>query len=156
MEIVSFTKNNQKKTEAFIRSIYLEMDWPEDPKDGLTNLTEYFHIPHEGFLFLVKQDDGVIATGGCIKLNATDCLLKRFYIHKDYRGMGLAKQLLDKIHQAATPLHVSRIVIDVSKKNLRSIRFFEKNGYVEYKPPATEAWKESLKPEFYNYYSFTL
>jgi len=156
MEIVPFSKKDQQETAAFIRSITQEMGWPEVPPHLLNNLADYFNIPTDGFLFLVKQNNTIIGMGGCITLQTHESLIKRFYIAKDYRGTGIASQLLEKIIRTAKTANVSRIVIDVAKKNSRAIRFYEKNGFVQYKQLPVTDWQESNHPEIFNYYYLSL
>lgn len=94
--------------------------------------------------------------GGCKKLNTNDFLLKRFYIAKEYRGSGIARQLLEKIINTAKSYRINRIVIDVSKKNARAIHFYEKNGFIQYNQSPIEAWKETSQSDIFNYYSLNI
>lgn len=156
MEIIPFTSDDQNAAVSFIRSIFQEMGWPEIPEYGIDNLTAFFHLPDHGFLFLLRQDSLIIGVGGGVLLQANTCLLKRFYLAKEHRGTSAAKQLLDKIISHAKSLHLSRIVIDVSKKNTRAIRFYEKNGFTQYNQTPTDKWHESLQPDKFNNYFLTL
>lgn len=152
MDIVPFTPDDQYAAAFFIGSIFQEMGWLEIPEYGIDNLTAFFHLPHEGFLFLLKQDSQIIGIGGGVQLRTDTCLLKRFYLAKERRGTGAAKQLLEKITIHAKILHLSRIVIDVSKKNTRAIRFYEKNGFVQFAQTPISSWHESSQPDKFNYY----
>lgn len=157
MQIVPFTKDDQQETAAFMDMIWDEMGgydkgWKIKPKNRFSHLDKFFHIPEEGFLLLVKDDNKIIGTGGCVRINTTDALLKRFYIDKNHRGTGVAGELFKAIVTAAKSLHVSRIVIDVSKDNERAIGFYKKCGFMPYTPEVNALWPESSKPEVFNYY----
>lgn len=152
MQIFSFTKQDQAITKAFMEVIYKEMGWIPTPEDGLDDIGTLFHLPTNGFLFIAKYNDEVIATGGCIKLNEKEYLLKRFYIKEDLRGKGLAQQLFAKIISAVKELHASKIVLDVSKNNSRAIRFYEKNGFERYHQKPLAGWPESSAPDTHDYY----
>ena len=156
MEIVSFTSQDQEATADFMKSIYREMGWQEQPKEGLNDLAIFFHLPNDGVLLLVKDEQKIVGTGGCIKLDEEAILLKRFYIAQDLRGSGIAKKLLDSLVDGAKKLHGKRIVIDVSKKNPRAIRFYEKNGFMQYDQKPLESWPETKKPDIFNYYFLPL
>ena len=156
MEIVAFTSAYQETTKAFMLTIFKEFGWKAVSEDGLNNITQFFHLPNDGFLFIVKQDNKIIGTGGCKKLNANEGLLKRFYIAKEYRGSGISEQLLEKILDKAKLTLLTSIVLDVSKNNKRAIRFYEKNGFTQYQASPVEIWYESSKPDIYNYYYFKL
>ena len=152
MEIVAFTPQDQAATASFMRTIYEEMGWKEFPEDGLDNLKQFFHLPDDGFLLLVKDKNKIIGTGGAVKLSENDILLKRFYIDQKNRGSGIGKELLDEIVQKSKPFHCSRMVLDVSKNNLRAIRFYEKNGFKQYHQAPIEGWPESSQDWYYYYY----
>jgi ribosomal protein S18 acetylase RimI-like enzyme len=151
MEIVPFTPEDQEETVAFMRNIFHEMGWSEGSKD-LNDLGKFFHIQDAGCLFLIKNKDKIMGTGGCIKLNNHDALMKRFYIAQELRGSGIARELLEKINSEAKSLYCSRIVIDVAKKNHRAIRFYEKNGFILYHQIPAAGWSETERPDIFNYY----
>lgn len=152
MTIVPFQTSDQETTAQFMNTIWDEMGWTDKPKTRFTDLAAFFHIPTDGFLLLMKDNNTIIGTGGCIRLNDTDALLKRFYIAKNYRGTGVAQQLLDAIILKSQELQASRIVIDVSKKNARATSFYEKGGFQPYKPTRSDLWPESFQPEIFHYY----
>lgn len=155
MEIISFTPQNQQETEAFLNEIYDGMGW-EELHDELSNLYTYFNLPGGGFFLLVKENDEIIGTSGCLKLSNKEGVLKRFYIHKDYRGTGVAKKLLEASINKAKEMGLSRLVLDVSRNNKRAIRFYEKNGFMRYNQSPIDLWPESYEPENYFYYSLDL
>lgn len=161
MKIVPFIKDDQKAAAAFMDMIWDEMGqidkgWKKKPKDHFSDLDKFFHIPTEGFLLLMKDDNKIIGTGGCVQINPSDALLKRFYIDKNYRGTGVASELFIAILQSAKTFHASRIVIDVSKNNARALRFYEKCGFKPYNPEANAMWPESSRPDTFNYYFLSL
>lgn len=152
MEIVPFTIEDQKITQNFMEVIFEEQGWIPEPADGLDDIAALFHLPKNGFLFLVKHNGTIVGTGGCIKLNKEDYLLKRFYIKKDLRGKGLSQKLLNKIISTAKNWQSSKIVLDVSKNNNRAIHFYEKMGFVSYPQSPVTGWPESSTPETHSYY----
>ncbi len=91
--IVPFQKEEQKEAYQFCISIYNELNWDKRYMDGLDNLAKYFGKFREIF-FLAKEDDKIIGCGGIKELSSEEGLLKRFYVDKDYRGQGIAKQIL--------------------------------------------------------------
>jgi len=152
MEIVPFRKEDQEATAAFMRQIYQEMGWPEQPKDRIDDLSSFFHLPNDGYLLLIKEHGKVVGMGGYINLINGDLLLKRFYIDKELRGSGIAQKLWEKLLESMKPLQASRVVLDVSKRNPRAIRFYEKNGFVQYDQAPIDNWEESNHPETQRFY----
>src|SRR5438045_4063696 len=80
-----------------------------------------FHLPSRGLLFLIKENENVVGTAGVILFNNSEGLIKRFYLHKNLRGTGLAAQLLDKLIEKAKSLGVKKLLLDVTKNNLRFV-----------------------------------
>lgn len=152
MEILLFHHDDQQATARFMRDIFEEMGWGE-LSAKVDDLATFFHIPAgEGFLFIVKDNSAIVGTGGCVQLDAQDGLIKRFYLHKDYRGKDLANELLQTIVTKAKSLGMSRMVIDVSKNNARAINFYTKHGFRLYHPQPVALWPESSQSEIFNYY----
>lgn len=151
MEILHFQPKHQQVTEAFLNTIYREMGWV-DQGGELTNLYNYFHLPHDGFFLLAREDAKIIGTAGSLRLNDKEAVMKRFYIHTNHRGTGVAKKLLEEFIKNAKAMNITRIVLDVSKNNKRAIRFYEKNGFVRYYQNPIPGWNESLQPATYYYY----
>lgn len=156
MEIIDFTTKDQKETEMFLRSIYKEMGWEETAEDVFDNLQEYFHLPNGGIFLLLKENSKIIGTAAIKKLNNEEGIAKRFFIHKDYRGSGVAQTLLNALIKRAKKINLSKIVLDVIKNNQRAIRFYEKNGFKRYNQKPIEEWFETLEPETYFYYYLNL
>src|SRR5579864_4586080 len=104
MEIVPFTQQDQEAASHFMRVIYAEMGWIVQPEDGLDDLAKFFYLSDDGFLFLIKDQEKIVRTGGGVRFNPKDMLLKRFYIAEEQRGSGIADKLLDAIVTTAKNL----------------------------------------------------
>lgn len=156
MEIVNFTPLGQKETAEFLRSIYKEMGWIEYWDEGFNNLYKHFNLPNSGFFLVVKDNNKIIATAILQKLDNKTGIAKKFYIHKDYRGLGIAQNLLKAFIKRVTEIGISKIVLDVVKNNTRAIRFYEKSGFKKYNQKPIDAWYESTRPDVFYYYYLNL
>lgn len=156
MEIVPFSSQDQSATAAFMRVIYEEMGWPDQPEDKLDDLSNFFHLPHDGALLLIKKEDKVVGTGGFVRLTEKDLLLKRFYIAETLRGSGIAQELWSRLLEHMKSFGATRVVLDVRKTNTRAIRFYEKNGFVQYEQEPIKGWEESNYPERQSFYYLEL
>jgi ribosomal protein S18 acetylase RimI-like enzyme len=152
MQIVPFDLRYIEQTSKFLRSIYNEMGWGTLTDDNPAGIKKLFNLPNNGFLFLVLNGDTVVGTGGGKKLDNKTCLMKRFYLDKNYRGTGLADKLLATIVKKAKDMDLSKIVIDVSTNNPRAIKYYEKNGFIKYNQKPVDSWEESHMPGFHYYY----
>ncbi len=54
-----------------------------------------------------------------------------YFIHPDYTGKGLGKMLLDFLEKGAGEKNITNIMANISSLNPGSIRFHQKNGFVE-------------------------
>jgi GNAT superfamily N-acetyltransferase len=75
----------------------------------------------------------IIATTAIRRLKQFEstCELKRMYVLKKYRGLGIGQMMLDKAIDFAKEAGYSRILLD-SSKNLRAARrLYLKNGFVD-------------------------
>jgi len=54
-----------------------------------------------------------------------------YFIDKNYSGKGLGRIILDKIEEDAKFKGICNILASISSKNIYSIKFHEKNGFVK-------------------------
>ncbi len=89
------------------------------------------HVPPDGRLYLALSDDRV---GGCIalaKLSDTVCEMRTLYIRPEFRGVGMAKTLVQTILSDARDIGYSHMRLDTlgfmnGAQNLyRSLGFYD-------------------------------
>lgn len=73
------------------------------------------HGEKEGFLGFYPRDG--------------EMYISKFYLHRDYRGRGLSKQMLAFVVEETKKLGMERITLNVNKYN-DAIRAYEKLGFV--------------------------
>lgn len=103
----------------------------EDYPD-LHNIEHYYN--KAGRLFLVAEIDGVIVgTIASDKLTANHYVLKRMFVKHEYRGLGIAQTLLDKLFlecvYSRKNLNVSFYLSTKEDEALAAKRFYLKNGF---------------------------
>jgi L-amino acid N-acyltransferase YncA len=54
-----------------------------------------------------------------------------YFIHPDHTGKGLGKILLDFLEKGAVEKDITNILANISSLNPNSIKFHEKNGFIE-------------------------
>ena len=70
---------------------------------------------------LVATVDG--ASAGCValvRLDRSTALVKKLYVRPEFRGAGLARELMSGVLNAARSWGVTRIVLDTDKARLRA------------------------------------
>ncbi|MBI4066929.1 GNAT family N-acetyltransferase [Candidatus Gottesmanbacteria bacterium] len=151
MQIAPFTQKDHKKVADFWASIFAELGWTPNPRDGFDDIPAYFHLP-EGFMLLVKQDGKIVGCGGIKPMTTTTGIIKRFYISPHHRGTGVAAKLLDKLIDQSQSRGFSRLVLDVSHTNTRAARFYEKHGFTKYAQEPVVGWEQTSSPDKFFYY----
>ena len=54
-----------------------------------------------------------------------------YFIDKDYSGRGIGKMILNKIEKDAKSRGIRNILASINSRNTHSLKFHEKNGFVE-------------------------
>ncbi len=100
--------------------------------------------------FLKFMDSEEIYCGFAIKTNQDKivgyCLLEpyasystfsevaetTYFIHPEYTGKGIGTLALKKLEDEAKKRDIKKLLVNISSKNIKCIKFHEKNGFVEY------------------------
>lgn len=111
---------------------YLEDDF------SIEKLTEELNNEHSEFYFAFL-DDNVI---GYLKLNFgisqtelqdnSSLEIERIYVLQEYHGKKVGQVLYEKAMQVAEEKNVTYVWLGVWEENPRAIRFYQKNGFVEF------------------------
>lgn len=124
----TFSSSNTKENIAK----YLE--------DGFSieKLTEELNNEHSEFYFAVIDDKVV----GYLKLNfgrsqtelqgSISLEIERIYVLQQYHGKKVGQVLYEKSMQVAEDKKVNYVWLGVWEENPRAIRFYQKNGFVEF------------------------
>jgi GNAT superfamily N-acetyltransferase len=84
-----------------------------------------------GAVFLAMAEERVIGCA-CVLIGQTDAetaFLNRFYVDVDWRGRGVAKDLLEVAMTEARRRGATRLELTVFEKNARAIAFYRKSGF---------------------------
>ncbi len=89
--------------------------------------------PLNGGIFLVALNSNqlVTASGGLIKLSPLKFKIRKMYVHKNYRGMGISKQILTELENYAIGCGGKQIVLETTKAMKAAISLYKSFGYKE-------------------------
>ncbi|WP_350445905.1 GNAT family N-acetyltransferase [Anaeromonas frigoriresistens] len=73
-----------------------------------------------------------------------------YYIDKDYTGKGIGTIALKKLEDEARKRKIRKLLADISSDNISSIKFHEKNGFIEY------GRLKNIANKFHRYFSVVL
>ena len=59
-----------------------------------------------------------------------ECHLIAMWVHPEYRGLDVARKLVDAVKQCAVANGHARLVLDVAPENTRAAAFYQKQGFV--------------------------
>ena len=121
-----------------------------EPGDALDADPPAMRAPSGAFV-LVRNDLDPIGCGGVQRIDDATGEIKRMWIHPDWRGLGLARRLLDHLERVAGDLGRRRVVLDTNATLVEAIAMYESAGYRSIEryndnPYAQRWFAKSLRP----------
>ena len=95
-----------------------------------SNLLDVLKYPHYKSFLLEEQ--GQVCAYGCLILVFDRAEVANIAVATPYRGRGLGRVLLDRMHYTAKSMGATECFLEVRVSNERAIRLYEKNGYERY------------------------
>jgi GNAT superfamily N-acetyltransferase len=81
--------------------------------------------------FLVGELDGLIVSMGALRPHSTERVeLKRMRVLPELQRKGFGQQMYEALEQRARELGFTTLYLDVTEKQQRARKFYEKNGFV--------------------------
>ena len=120
----SNTEENMKK--------YLEDGFSVDAlTEELTNEDSafYFALDNDEVIGYLKLNTGAAQTEAQDKKSLE---IERIYVLQDYHGKKIGQILYEKAIKTAMDMKADYVWLGVWEENLRAIRFYKKNGFVEF------------------------
>lgn len=103
-------------------------------EDELRDLPGRYSAP-DGRLFLASVDENL---AGCIalrKLEDNICEMKRLYVRKDFRGIGLGKSLIEKLIADAQSIGYKKMRLDTYPPKMgKAVSLYESHGFSAIRP----------------------
>lgn len=103
-------------------------------KKEIENVEEEYSRPNGVIFIAYDQNDVMLGCFGIRKLEDTICELKRMYIRKVARGIGIGKQLLMKAIEIGIELGYSQMRLDTLPSMGVAISLYEKAGFHQIDP----------------------
>ena len=110
---------------------YLTPQYPAESRHGFS----VDKLIREKVAFFVMRQDGVPAGCGGVKLFGTDYgEVKRMYVRSQFRGLGLAKLMLQQLADHALRQGVTRLRLETGIYQTEAIGLYERWGFVQIPP----------------------
>jgi putative acetyltransferase len=96
---------------------------------------EQSYLQRGGVFYVLEDQDGsVIGSYGLYPLQPGTCELRKMYLHRDYRGRGLGRRLLEDALTNARRLGFARMTLETASVLKEAIRLYESYGFTPYQP----------------------
>ena len=139
VQIRLFRKSDSKKvlnliSDIIVNEFNFRLEFDRLDSD-LICIEEHYNKPDGGCFWVAEEisEKQIISTTGIrnLKQYASTCELKRMYVAKEYRRLGIGQKLLDTAVYFAKRIGYSRIVLDSSKYLEAARTLYLKNGFVD-------------------------
>lgn len=133
LKIVEYKdRYKEKVVDLLVEIILNEFNMNENVED-IKNFDYNSYKNGGGNLWLaIDENDNVIATSA-IQVNneKNEAKLVRVYLNMEYRGTGIATEMLNMAIEFVKSINFNRIILGTYKKLERAVKFYEKNGFKE-------------------------
>jgi GNAT superfamily N-acetyltransferase len=98
--------------------------------DGeLKQLLEIFSETKRNAFWVVESANAIVGSFGIESHGINDTELRRMYLDKGYRGLGIAQRMLDYALAEARALGFTKMIVSTAQIQKAADRFYRKNGF---------------------------
>jgi GNAT superfamily N-acetyltransferase len=120
---------------------HLSSHYSPDQRFG-PNLKAAHIAPGLGTFVVARADGRAIGCGAVRRLDEETSEVKRMYVEPTERGLGVAKQILNRLEADAAALGARRLVLETGVHQAEAIGLYRQAGYRQ-----VECWGEYLSSE---------
>ncbi len=80
-------------------------------------------------VFVAYRDERAVGCGAFKKYSEQTAEIKRMYVLPEYRGQGIAGEVLRELEKWAADSGFSEAILETGKKQPEAIRLYQKSGY---------------------------
>ncbi|MBI5007999.1 MAG: GNAT family N-acetyltransferase [Nitrosomonadales bacterium] len=135
IEIAFATEKDLPQLVELLAELFtLESDFTPDPAKQLRGLLTILDEPELGRLFVVRVDGKVVGMANALITISTAeggraLLLEDVVIHRDHRGGGLGKKLVEHVLHWAKLRGIVRVTLLADRNNQPALDFYHKLGF---------------------------
>lgn len=101
-----------------------------DPQKSLAPTLDDF-APPAGTFIVIRLDGTLVGCGGFKRETAGTAYIKRMWVSRDARGLGLGRRLLAELEDRARSLGYRKICLETEKSLKEAQQLYRSSGYVE-------------------------
>jgi GNAT superfamily N-acetyltransferase len=107
--------------------------------DGeLKQLLEVFSETKRNAFWVVASLNEIIGSFGIESRGVSDTELRRMYLDKGYRGLGIAQRMLDRAEAEARSLGFTKMIVSTAQIQKAADRFYRKSGFQQIRTEVAE------------------
>ena len=107
--------------------------------DGeLMQLLQIFAEAKRNALWVVEATNGIVGSFGIERRNESDTELRRMYLDRGYRGLGIAQRMLECAQARARALGFTKMILSTAEIQKAADRFYRKNGFQQIRVEVAE------------------
>ena len=134
---------------ALVFEVLREYGLPPDPEDTDADLSEIEQHYRNGWFSVLEVNGQIIGSVGLLPQEETVMELHKMYLHRDWRGRGLGRLLLEQALNEARQRGARRVVLGTAKVLGEAVALYEQSGFQpsQEKHPASrvdQAWELDL------------
>jgi len=98
--------------------------------DGeLKQLLEVFSEANRNAFWVVESANQIVGSFGIESRGVNDTELRRMYLDRGYRGLGIAQRMLDCAQAEARALGFTKMILSTAQIQKSAVRFYRKSGF---------------------------
>lgn len=127
MPAILKTNSDHAEFRKLIRELDLELrrnyEFAQDTYDQYNQVDTISHV-------MLAYVDGQAVGCGCFRvLNPETVEMKRMFVLREYRGLGISKQILAALESWAAELNFKTAVLETGDLQIEAIQLYRKYGY---------------------------
>lgn len=131
--IIEYSKKYEESIKRLYTDVLIEEFEFELFRDEILHEDLNYYMQDGGKLWLaVDESDNVVATMALEKKSEDTVDLRKVYMHKGYRGTGLASTMFDNAIDFCKEQNYRRVTLNTYQRLGRAIGFYLKKGFKEY------------------------
>jgi GNAT superfamily N-acetyltransferase len=108
--------------------------------DGeLKQLLDVFSDAKRNAFWVVESANGIVGSFGIESHGSNETELRRMYLDKGSRGLGIAQRMLDHAQSEARALGFSKMIVSTAQIQKAADRFYRKSGFLQIRTEIAEA-----------------
>ncbi len=126
------TNSDIPSITRLVKKILPEFDLAYDSSTSDSDIIdiEKSYDNNGGIFMVVENNDGnIIGTVALFRIDKNECVLRKMYLARDFRGKGLGKILMANILQKAANMNFQEITLETNTGMTAAIHLYEQFGF---------------------------